>query len=137
MIELKIQMFGGRGSSSGAGGSGGNSLSVNGLPKTLDEDVYRMYTIRYIEGSKTREQTIYATRWQIRQKEFDFMESHDLTYSQFMRQSKYAFMATQFPGDYSAQKSAKDVFDNKRSLQEYQRSKREFYKRWKQVVGKK
>ena len=114
MIEVRLQRFGGRGSSSGgAGGSRGNSggagknssmdYSVEGLPKYLDDDTYRFYEIRIVEGSKTRTTSFYGTRWQLREQEMGFAASHGMNYSQFMRQTRYAFMPiTPMGSSYSA-----------------------------------
>lgn len=132
-MRLNLQMFGGRGGSSGSGGGSGDS----GVPKYLSEDVYRMYKITITEGSKTREQHVYSTAWEIKNRELNFMEGHDLTYSQYMRQSRYSFMATQYAGDNVKVENMKDVYKEAGARKEYERRKKEFFARWKKIAGNK
>ena len=101
MITIDLRQFGGNGASSGGGGGGGGGKGSSGgqkngvsLPKHLDEDVVRTYEIQIKEGKKLRKEIMFATAWQVKQKELDFVEKNlGMNQKEYLRQNKYSFTA--------------------------------------------
>ena len=142
-MKLNIQQFGGRGGGSGGGGGGGSQsrgrgggrgISSYGLPQTLDDDIFRPYTLNIVENNRTRQEPFYGTRWQIRERVMNFAESHNLTQEQYLRQTRYTIMPVQEDRVTYFNKSAEEIFTEKEALKEYKRQKKEFAKRYKETI---
>lgn len=127
MIKLKLQMFGGRGGSSGGGGTG------YGLPKVLDDDKYRPYIITRTSGNKSEEEFVYATRWQIKEMELNYAEDKVGDYPKYMRQTRHTFSAILHDKDTGLYKTAKEVHDTKEGYKNYLDWKKRFAKRLKGI----
>lgn len=85
MIELNLQMFGGRG-----GGSGN-------IPAYLNSDQQYLFHVTIHDGKKVIEDSFIGANWEAEQYTLRKIEEKGLTYKQYMRGTKYSVSVDQVP----------------------------------------